>query len=149
METLMHHSGRDLEIHVKLNIMKKILPALLALTFVIHSSYAQTVDDVPIKEIGTEYIQIVGREKLLSNKVNVEIDFGQGVPLFGNIKHSVIKDEDGKKMEFNSMVRALNFFSQYGYEFVQAYTTRDESSNTVYYLMRKRKAVPSGSTPIK
>lgn len=100
---------------------------------------SQTVNNVPIKDLDVEYIQIVGRQKFLSSKVNVEIDFGQDAPLFGSARHTIIKDKDGIKMVFNSMVLALNFMTKYGYEFVQAYTTHGEDSSTVYYLMRKKR----------
>ena len=38
---------------------------------------AQTVNNIPISQIETEYIQIMATTKLLSTKVTVDIDFGQ------------------------------------------------------------------------
>lgn len=119
--------------------MRKIIFALFVCLNFSMIVKSQTVNNVPIKDLDVEYIQIVGRQKFLSSKVNVEIDFGQDAPLFGSARHTIIKDKDGIKMVFNSMVLALNFMTKYGYEFVQAYTTHGEDSSTVYYLMRKRR----------
>jgi len=51
-----------------------ILTILLLLAM---KSTAHTVNDVPIKDIDVEYMQIVGTQKLLSTKVTIELDFGQ------------------------------------------------------------------------
>jgi spore germination protein YaaH len=99
--------------------------------------YSQTVNDIPIKEINVEYIQIVGTSKLLSTKVTIEIDFGQRNKLF-NFNDTAVKDENGKLLELNSMIDALNFMNKNGYEFVQAYVLTIGSQNVYHYLMRKR-----------
>ena len=82
-------------------------------------------------------MQIVGTSKMLSTKVNINIDFGQENKFFtGN--DTQVKDENGKLMVFNSMVDALNFFGNYGYEFEQAYAITVGGQNVYHYLMRKR-----------
>lgn len=100
---------------------------------------AQTVNDIPITEIDVEYLQIVGTSRLLSNKVTIEIDFGQHSKFFGSGKETQIKDKDGKKLVFNSMIDALNFMSSNGYSFVQAYAISENNQNVYHYLMRKNK----------
>lgn len=80
----------------------------------------------------------MGTGKLFSTKVTVEIDFGQEKHgLYGN----KIVDENGKTITFNSMVDAVNYLSQMGWQFVQAYafsvTAPLGGTQTVYhYLMR-------------
>ncbi|HEY5370504.1 MAG TPA: hypothetical protein VIJ75_16085 [Hanamia sp.] len=101
------------------------------------TGFGQSVNDIPIKDINVEYIQIVGTSKLFSTKVNIAIDFGQEVKAFGGAKQVRIKDADGKNMEFNSMIDALNFMSQNGYSFVQAYAFATGNENVYHYLMRK------------
>lgn len=99
-------------------------------------SYSQTVNNIPIKDIDVEYIEIVGKSaKAFSRKLKVNLDFGQENRAFTQVD-SQIKDENGNAIEFNSMVDALNFMNQNGFEFVQVYST-DDSEN---YLMRKKKA---------
>ncbi len=101
------------------------------------TSYAQTVNDKPIKEIDVEFVQIVGTSKLLSNKLTIEIDFGQENK-FWNADDTQVKDENGKLMVFNSMIDALNFMSKNGYNFINAYTITIGNQNVYHYLLQKR-----------
>jgi len=119
--------------------MKRTIVLLSLLMIVAHYSFSQsvTVNDIPIKNIDVEYIQIVGTSKLMSNKVSIEIDFGQENKYWSN-KNTVVKDGDGKKMDFNSMIDALNFMNQNGYEFVQAYAFSVNNQNVYHYLMKKK-----------
>ena len=99
---------------------------------------AQTINNIPVKEIDVEYIEIIGTSKFMSNKVTVEISFGQRNKFF-NMKDAMIIDSEGKPIVFNSMVDALNFMSENGYEFVTAYAFGDVNVASYRYIMRKRK----------
>ena len=99
---------------------------------------AQTVNDVPIKDIDVEYLQIVGTAKFFSTKVIIQIDFGQRTKFF-KMGNTIVKDEYGKPVEFNSMIDALNFMTKNGFEFVTAYTITIDKQNVYHYLMRNRK----------
>jgi hypothetical protein len=117
--------------------MKKLITIAFCLTILgLSQSFSQTVNDIPIKEIDVEYIQIVGTGNFRSGKVNVRIDFGKENKYLST-KETRIKDENGKLLEFNSMVDALNFFSKNGYEFIDAYSLPFEH-NECYYMLRKR-----------
>ncbi len=100
------------------------------------NAYSQTVNDVLIKDIDVQYIQIVGTSQILSNKVTIEIDFGQLNKVFSS-KDTQVKDENGKLVKFNSMIDALNFFSKNGYKFVNAYAINISSQNVYHYIMEK------------
>ncbi|MGH1339005.1 MAG: hypothetical protein ACRBFS_23010 [Aureispira sp.] len=115
--------------------MKKLLIILLALSPFFAT--AQTVNDIPISELETNFIQIVGTQKLLSKKVMVTIDFGQEQKLL-SAKVPVIKNQAGKTMTFMSMIDALNFFSDLGYKFEQAYTLTVGNQNVYHYLLSKK-----------
>ena len=119
--------------------MKKglIITIISLLGFV--SGHSQTVNDIPIKDIDVEYVQIVGTSKLFSNKLSIEIDFGQENKLFSSDKDTRVKDVNGKNLIFNSMIDALNFMTQNGYEFVQAYAFSVSNQNVYHYLLRKKK----------
>ncbi|GAB3533159.1 hypothetical protein GCM10027443_18180 [Pontibacter brevis] len=106
------------------------------------ASFAQTVNDVPIKDVDVEYIQIVGTSKILSNKVTIEIDFGQENK-FWSAKDTQVKDENGKLVVFNSMIDALNFMSKNGYEFVDAYAITVGNQNVYHYMMKKNRGLVS------
>ncbi len=117
--------------------MKNILLLLLLSSCAPLLGYSQTVNDIPIEDINVEYIQIVGRGKLFSTKLTIEIDFGQHDKVF-SLKDTQVKDKDGNRMIFNSMVDALNFFSSNGYDFQQAYTITISNQNVYHFLMKKR-----------
>ena len=118
---------------------KKIAITLLFLLVGTLAAYAQTVNGKAISEIDVEYVEIVGTTKLLSKKVTIDIDFGQEDKLFSSRKDSQIKDENGKKKSFNSMIDALNFMSKNGYDFVDSYAALVGEQNVYHYLLKKRK----------
>ncbi len=118
--------------------MKKSILSLCFVLFLTFSTFSQTVNGIAIKDIDVEYIEIVGTTRFLSDKVNVEIDFGQDTQFFGSTKQTEIKDKKGEKIKFNSMIDALNFMSKNGYQFVQAYALVKDSQNIYHYLMRKK-----------
>jgi hypothetical protein len=118
--------------------MKKAsLLTIFVMTFGISTIYAQTVNDIPIKEIDVEFVQIVGTSKLFSNKLTIEIDFGQENK-FWSQKDTQVKDADGKKMVFNSMIDALNFMSKIGYNFINAHAITIGNQNVYHYLLQKK-----------
>lgn len=118
----------------------KLLKIALLLTFVafINAGFGQTVNNIPIKDINVDYMQIVGTGKLMSNKVTIEIDFGQEND-FWKAKDTQVRNKEGELMTFNSMIDALNFFSENGYKFVNAYAITKGNRNVYHYLMEKRK----------
>ena len=115
--------------------MKKLIIILL---FIPAITYSQSINGVPFSEIDSEYIEIVGTAKALSNKVTINIDFGQSTKLLGSSKKQFsILDEDNKKVEFNSMIDALNFMTKNGYKFEQAYVVTTGGSNVYRYVLSK------------
>ncbi len=101
---------------------------------------AQTVNGVPIEEIDSDYLEILGRVRG-TTKIAVEVDFGQGKKWSSNLTRvNVIKDENGKSIVFNSMIDALNFFSFFGYEFVNAYAHPVGMTEEVqyHYILRRK-----------
>ncbi len=100
---------------------------------------AQTVNDIPLTDIDVEYVQIVGTSKLLSTKLTIQIDFGQRTKLLSSGKETIVKDADGKALDFNSMIDALNFMSKNGYGFVTAYAITIGNQNVYHYLLRNKK----------
>jgi hypothetical protein len=118
--------------------MKKIiLSCLLVLTSI--TLKAQTVNDTPIKDIDVDYVLIVGTAQLFSTKVTVQIDFGQRTKFFSFGKEMIIKDEEGKPLDFNSMIDALNFMSKNGFEFVNSYIVIVNNQNVYNYLLKNKK----------
>jgi hypothetical protein len=119
--------------------MKKLTALTLCLIVLGFSNvFSQTVNDIPIKDIDVDYIQIVGTSKLLSNKVTIEIDFGQENK-YWSAKDTQVKDENGKLVVFNSMIDALNFLNKNGYEFVDAYAITIGNQNVYHFMLKKKK----------
>ena len=119
--------------------MKKILLSVVLICLGSNLK-AQFVNDVPLKDIDVEYMEIVGFTKLMSTKLNIELDFGQRVSFWHAGKETVLQDADGKAIVFQSMVDALNFMVKNGYEFVTAYAVTSGNQNVYNYLLRKTKS---------
>lgn len=111
---------------------------LVVLLLNISFAFAQiTVNDQPMEQIDVEYLEIVGTSRSLSDKMNVEIDFGQDTKFFSGNKRTRVEDERGNRIKFNSMIDALNFMSKYGFEFVQAYVVQDNKDEVYHYLCKR------------
>ena len=118
--------------------MKKII----LLSLIVVSAFtlnAQTVNDTPVKDLDVDYVQIVGTSKFLSTKLTIQIDFGQKTKFFSSYKETIVKDEEGKALDFNSMIDALNFMSKNGFEFVNAYAISAGDQRVYHYLLRNKK----------
>ncbi len=85
-----------------------------------------------------EYCMIMGYGRIFTNTLSISIDFGQ----FRSVWNSTdfLKNTDGKKIIFNSMIDALNYMNGFGWEFVNAYTITKSNQN-VYHWVLKRKII--------
>ena len=81
------------------------------------------------------YCEIVGTQKMLSNKVTVNIDFGQ-VNKFASDQR--LRDDKGEVIVFNSMVDAMNWMGARGWEFLQAYVVTVGNNQNVYHWLLKK-----------
>lgn len=82
------------------------------------------------------YATITGMRKLFSNKMNVAIDYGQGVKDFTFGHNRIIDESTGKPKVFNSMVDAMNYMGALGWNFVQAYAVTEDDSTVHYWLIK-------------
>ncbi|MBQ9236913.1 MAG: hypothetical protein IJ183_03245 [Prevotella sp.] len=76
------------------------------------------------------YCQLVGHENI-AGQLRVEI-------LWNNKKgeHN-LRTEDGKKIEFQSMVDGMNYMSKRGWDYVECVTYSHGGINVVHYIFRK------------
>ena len=116
--------------------MKYFLLILFCLSSV--RGLSQSVNGVPISQIDADYIEIVGIKRLLSPEVTISLEFGQQSNAWNKKSTTVVLDKYGQTVYFNSMIDALNFFSNYGYEFLAAYAVTHGNQNVYHYLMGKR-----------
>lgn len=103
----------------------------------VSNAYSQFVNGIPVNEIETEYIEIVGFVKLFKGKITIHMDYGQEDKSLSRLG-AQLTDKNGFDLEFNSMVDALNFFSKNGYDVLNTYPPTDKVS-LPYYLLRKKK----------
>ena len=118
--------------------MKNFILVITLFLFTVFNTSAQaTVNGQPINSIDVEYVRIVGTSNLLNTKVTIDLEFGQQNKLFST-KDTKILNSDGSPLVLNSMVDALNFMSENGYEFISAYAITTGNQN-VYHYLKKRK----------
>lgn len=117
--------------------MKKLL---LLVSFLIlglsafAQDYTPAINDTPVPPKDSYiYCQIVGVSKLMSNKLVIMIDFGQEAKFFSDQR---LRDENGKPIVFNSMVDAMNWMGNDGWEFVQAYVVTAGQQNVYNWLLK-------------
>lgn len=114
--------------------MKNLLLLILLFLFSSFITNAQTVNDIPLKDIDVEFVQIVGTSRFMSLKLTINIDYGQPP-----MEESKVKDESGKKVIFNSMIDALNFMRKYGYEYKDSYALTVGNQNVYHFLLQRKK----------
>lgn len=112
--------------------MKKILTLLLmSLLFITATAQNEQQQDTLDKFM---YCQIVGTSKFMSSKVTIEIDFGQARGLWSDNR---LRGEDGKPIVFNSMIDAMNWMGNDGWEFMQAYVLTVGQQNVYHWILKK------------
>ena len=117
--------------------MKKLLiPVAIATCFALSSAQAQTVNGVRLSEIRSDYVQVRGDRRPFTTKFLILLEYGQNIYKDDN---SYVKDDNGKKMEFESTLDFVNKMKGYNYELFQVFTeqTGKESNIPVYILKRK------------
>ena len=122
--------------------MKK---TLLSITFFLIALFVANAQ-------GKIYCELVGTQRLLSTKVTVEVDFGQQSK-FININDNRLVDEKGQVVVFNSMVDAMNYMGELGWEFEQAYVVTfgsgSSSSSVYHWLLSKYVGEEGDNTELK
>jgi hypothetical protein len=109
--------------------MNKLFILLIAL-FCSFSALAQTSP-----KQAEQYCQVLASAKPFSTKVSITVDYGQETKLFGD--RGVVRSEDGKIQNFNSVIDALNYMSSQGWQFVNAYAITVGGQNVYHYVMRR------------
>lgn len=117
------------------HVLKALLISHLLLLYPVMISAQQA--ETTAGNVKYEYCELVGRQKFLSTKVVVSVDYGEARGFF---KDTRVRDEvSGKVQSFNSMIDALNYLGENGWEFVQAYTLTNQEQNIYRWLLKKRK----------
>lgn len=87
------------------------------------------------------YCEIVGTGNITGTKVKIEVDFGQKAKWAAPNARFLV-NENGEKMNFNSMIDAVNYLAKLGWELTQAYLatpTQGLSKDPVYHYILCKK----------
>jgi hypothetical protein len=113
--------------------MKKVVfAAAMALCLSI-SVFAQSAET----QKNYVYCELLGIGKFMSNKLTIQVDFGQKTSFWKGGSDKILKDENGGAIVFNSMVDAMNYFGAVGWEFVQAYVVTTNNQHVYHWLLKK------------
>jgi hypothetical protein len=99
------------------------------------SSYCYSQQNISSKVI-EQYCSLNIMPRLLSNKVNIDIDYGSPRKLF-SFKDNRVKDENGKAKKFNTAVEALNYMSSQGWKLVNAFTITEGGAAVIRYILKR------------
>ncbi len=120
--------------------IKLFFTALLLLAG-LSSMKAQYVNNVAISDLDADYVMLWSDTgPLLSSKITVRIDFGQG----GRI--SQIQDERRKVISFNGMIAAINLMSRNGFE-LDRIVRDSKDANEYFYFKRRNLSKINSSSP--
>lgn len=82
-----------------------------------------------------QYCRLVSINKLFSNKVNIDVDFGDERKFFTDNR---LRDEEtGKVKKFNTVVDALNYMGSQGWSLINAFPVVEGSTSTLHFYFRR------------
>lgn len=108
--------------------MKQVIISMSVL-FISFASLAQ-VDSSRVEQ----YCQLIVTPRLLSNKVTIELDFGEHRSYWSDNR---IRAYNGKLKVFNTVVDALNFMGREGWYFINAYPVKTGELEVYHFAFRK------------
>jgi hypothetical protein len=82
-----------------------------------------------------QYCEVVATGRLLSNKVTIDIDYGEERSIW---KDHRVKDDEGKLVKFNSVIDAVNYLGKNGWKLVNAFPISEGSGSKVYHYVFKK-----------
>ena len=86
-----------------------------------------------------QYCQIIATPRLLSNKVTIDIDYGDEKSFWHDTR---LKTDAGKLKKFNTVIDAINFMGREGWIFMNAYPVR-RGETEIYHLAFKKQFLKS------
>jgi hypothetical protein len=81
-----------------------------------------------------QYCQLIVSPRLLSNKVTIDIDFGNEKNYWRDTR---LKTYAGTIRKFNTVIDALNFMGKEGWLFINAYPVKETNTEVYHFAFRK------------
>jgi hypothetical protein len=98
--------------------------------FLICSTAFSQSDSIKVEQ----YCQLIVTPRLFSNKVTVDIDFGEEKSFWRDER---IQTYDGKIRKFNTIIDALNFMGKQGWIFINTYPVEGGGTVIYHYAFKK------------
>jgi hypothetical protein len=108
--------------------MKQII--VLCFTILTCSSSFSQSDSIKVEQ----YCQLIVTPRLFSNKVTVDIDFGEEKSFWHDERMTTY---DGKIRKFNTIIDALNFMGKQGWVFINTYPVEGGGTVIYHYAFKK------------
>jgi hypothetical protein len=86
-----------------------------------------------------KYIEIIKVISWNIGKINIKVDFGQEVKTLFNQEQKLRLN--GKVIEMNSIVEALNLMDSYRFELYQVYVENSQNESTSHFLLKKKEKI--------
>ena len=109
-----------------------LLMTCLFATTAIHAQSDSTIVE--------QYCEVVATARLLSNKVTVNIDYGEERSIWKDYR---LRDDEGKLKKFNSVIDAINYLGKEGWKLVNAFPVTVGNSPSVYHYVFKKEFLRS------
>lgn len=122
-----------LPLHYKLTIKKNKMKKLLIISMVLLSSIVSNAQTDTSKV--EQYCQLIATPRLLSNKVTIDIDYGDEK---GFWQDNRLKTDDGKIKKFNTIIDAMNYMGRDGWIFINTYPVRMGETEIYHFAFKKQ-----------
>jgi len=109
--------------------MKKLLVVAIVMLASV-SSFSQNNNDKV-----EQYAEVVATPRLLSNKVTIDIDYGEERSIW---KDHRLKEDNGRLKKFNTVIDALNYMGKDGWTLVNAFPVLVGTNSQVYHYVFKK-----------
>jgi hypothetical protein len=119
--------------------MKRIL--IIALIIVCAAEVMAQTDSSKIEQ----YCTVVSSPRILSSRVTIDIDYGEKRSIW---KDNRLKDEEGRVKKFNTVVDALNYMGNNGWQLVNAFPVSTGNNTFVYHYVFRRLFLRSEASPL-
>jgi len=82
-----------------------------------------------------QFCQVIATPRLLSNKVTIDIDFGDEKSFWRDTR---LKTDAGKIKKFNTVIDALNYMGMEGWIFINAFPVRMGETEIYHFAFKKQ-----------
>jgi hypothetical protein len=82
-----------------------------------------------------QYCQVIATPRLLSNKVTIDIDFGEEKSFWRDTR---LKTDGGRIKKFNTIIDALNYMGREGWIFINAFPVRMGETEIYHFAFKKQ-----------